>query len=446
MTATDGVEKVDLFCLNKSWTGGWDSDLDGLFGSEKGLDFRTRHDFHLFSPNQRMTPEFSQLPSSTFHWYPCNQSSFKSNLFFHNKNLPQTWDFKRKHHPLNVSPSPFVVPKKNRGFFPSMICWRRGFRTDPTNSPRSGLQFWARSNRVFHPPEKSPGRGRFLFVFVSFCLLLSVWLFFILFVCYCLLLFVIVCCFLLLFVFLFVCLFVCLLVCLFVCLFVLFSFFCFVSLFVYCSLFCLCCLVCLFCLFCFVLFCFVLFCFVCLFVCLFWFGLFCFVLFCLVLFCLFCFVLFCFVLFCFVCLFVCTLNISFSKFCHNLDEHSNLLGFSFFAKDESHWLHVFILEWTSTHCFLLQCHRFTIGIAAQGPPDSVLIQQKSSAKFCLWLLLYTFYDFEPRGSRVFLVAFVHHRCRMSGFVLSLASRRFMSLGVVGWLLTSWGFWRTKISH
>ena len=63
-----------------------------------------------------------------------------------------------------------------------------------------------------------------------------------------------------------------------------------------------------------------------------------------------------------------------------------------------------------------------------------------------WLLLHTFYVFEPGGSRVFLVAFVHHRRRMSGFVLSLASRRFMSLGVVGWLLTSWDFWRTKISH
>ena len=55
-------------------------DLDGLFVSENGLDFRTRNDFHLFSPNQFMTPEFSQLPSSTFHWYPCNQSSF--NFFF----------------------------------------------------------------------------------------------------------------------------------------------------------------------------------------------------------------------------------------------------------------------------------------------------------------------------------------------------------------------------
>ena len=121
----------------------------------------------------------------------------------------------------------------------------------------------------------------------------------------------------------------------------------------------------------FVLFCFALFCFVIVCYCLFCvFCLFCFVLFCVVL--------FCFVLFCFVCLFVCLYS---EHFVQQVLYTIWMNIVYFFGKDESQWLHVFILKWTSTHCFLLRCHRFTIGIAAQGPPDSVLIQQKSPAKF-----------------------------------------------------------------
>ena len=225
MTATDGVEKVDLFCLNKSWTGGWDSDLDGLFGSEKGLDFRTRHDFHLFSPNQRMTPEFSQLPSSTFHWYPCNQSSFKSNLFFTTKTCLKL-ETSKENITLSTFPlHPSLFQKKIEAFFHRWFV--EGVVSGPTRPTHHDLDCNFELDRIeFSIPQKSHQVEdvfcSFLFHFVCFCLFDCFLFCLFVIVCYCLLLFVVFC-----YCLFFVCLFVCLFACLFVCLFVLFSFFLF---------------------------------------------------------------------------------------------------------------------------------------------------------------------------------------------------------------------------